>query len=310
MRKRLKLILIPVLLFLFTIPFYGSAYTIGLLIALLMYSILAVSWNIFSGYTRYISLATAAFFGIGSYVPVLGWPELPFPVLVILGGVASSVFAFGVGFPCLRIRGPYFVILTLGLSELTKYIFVSYEINFRGMIGTHLLGGPSMEAFYYWLLAIAIIVILVDHFIRQSKFGLALSSIGGDEEAAEAMGVNTTRYKLLGFGISALFAGSVGAIIAFRWTYIEPTGAFNPSLTLQVIIMAIFGGTKDFRGPVLGAFTLTLVSEALGIRFPYYYTIILGLILILVIKFFPNGLLETIEKLVRSNTWETQNVRI
>ena len=296
-RIRNLAIMISLIIFLSTLPLYASPYLIGLVIAIFMYAILGVSWSIFSGYTGYISVATAAFFGIGSYVAVIGWPTLPFPILIVLGGLASMLFAVGVGFPCLRIRGPYFIILTLGLSELTKYIFLSYEVNFRGMIGTHLLGGPSMEMFYYCLLIIGIVVVGVDHAVRNSKFGFGLRSIGGDEQAAEAMGVNTTKYKLMAFAISALFAGFVGVIIAFRWTYIEPTGAFNPNITFQVIIMAILGGTKDFRGPMLGAVILTLVSEAFGVKFPYYYMVILGVILILLIKFLPTGLLGAVEGL-------------
>jgi len=288
---------ISALILMSTVPLYAPSYIIGLLISILMYCILAVSWNIFSGYTGYISLATAAFFGIGSYVAVLGWPALPFPTLIIIGGLASMVFAVAVGYPCLRIRGPYFIILTLGLSELTRYIFLSYEVNFRGTVGSYLLGAPSMATYYYCLLVIVIAVIATDHLVSNSKYGLGLLSIGGDEEAAEAMGVNTARYKLSAFAISALFGGLVGVIMAFRWTYIEPTSAFNPLITFQVIIMVFLGGTKDFRGPILGAIILTLLSELFA-EYPYYYLALLGITLILVIMFLPIGVLGAMERYI------------
>ena len=287
----------PILAILLTLPLYASGYYISLLITILMWVILAVSWIIFSGYTGYISLAVAAFFGIGAYMTVILWPALPFPLIIILGGLASMVFALLIGFPCLRIRGPYFIILTLGLSELVKYIFEMYEVRVTGVVGTLLLGAPSSEVFYYSLLVIAIITAATAHFVKNSKWGFALFSIKGNEEAAEAMGVDTTRYKLLAFGLSALFMGFVGAAMALRWTYIDPSVVFNPLLTFQVTIMAILGSVEDFRGPIIGATALTLISEAFGIRYPYHYMALLGITLILLIKFLPMGLLGAIGKL-------------
>lgn len=276
---------------LLTLPLYASGYYISLVITILMWSILALSWIIFSGYCGYISLAVAAFFGIGSYMTVLFWPALPLPVLIVMGGLAAMVFALLIGFPCLRIRGPYFVILTLGLSELVKHIVHLYEVRVKGAVGTILVGAPSAEVFYYSLLIIAVMAAAAAYFVKNSKYGLALFSIKGNEAAAEAMGVDTTRYKLLTFGGSAILMGSTGAIMALRWTYIDPTVAFNPLITFQVTIMAILGGWEDFRGPIIGAATLTLISEALGMKYPYHYMAILGIMLILLMKFLPMGLL-------------------
>ena len=290
-------ILIPILIILATIPLYASGYYISVLITILMYAILAMSWIILSGYAGYISLAVAAFFGLGAYMTVLFWPVLPFPVLIIMGGLVSMIFALLIGFPCLRIRGPYFIILTLGLSELVKHVFEIYETHVRGMMGTILMGAPATEVFYYSLLVIAIITAVTAHVIKNSKFGLGLFSIKGDEEAAEAMGVNTTRYKLFAFAISALFMGFTGAVMALRWTYIDPSVAFNPLITFQVTIMAILGGWEDFRGPVLGAAILILISEAFGITYPYHYMVLLGITLILLIKFLPMGLLGAVGRL-------------
>jgi len=296
-KARALAIWVPILLILLTLPLYASGYYISLLITILMWVILSVSWTIFSGYTGYISLAVAAFFGIGAYMTVILWPALPFFIIIILGGLASMFFALLIGSPCLRIRGPYFIILTLGLSELVKHIFLIYEVRVRGTVGTLLLGAPSSETFYYSLIVIAVMVAATAYFVKNSKFGLALFSIKGNEEAAEAMGVDTTRYKLLTFGISALFMGFTGAIMALRWTYIDPSVIFNPLITFQVTIMAILGGVEDFRGPIIGAAVLTLISEAFGIRYPYHYMALLGITLILLIKFMPTGLLGAIGKL-------------
>ncbi len=286
----------PILAILVTLPLYASGYYISVLISILMWAILAVSWIIFSGYSGYISLAVAAFFGIGAYITVIFWTVLPFPLIIILGGLASMFFALLIGFPFLRIRGPYFIILTLGLSQLVKHIFELYEVHIRGEVGTILLGAPSSEVFYYSLLIIAIAVMATAYFVKNSKFGLALFSIKGNEEAAEAMGVDTTRYKLLAFGLSSLFMGFAGAVMALRWTYIDPGVAFNPLISFQVTIMAILGGVEDYRGPVIGAAALTLISEAFGIRYPYHYMALLGVTLILLIKFLPMGLLGAMSK--------------
>jgi len=296
-RIRLTAIIAAILIILATIPLYGSEYIISLFLLTLMYVGLAVSWIIFSGYTGYINLAVAAFFGLGVYVSVIFWPTLPLPILIIIGGMVSAIFAFFIGLPCLRTRGPYFIILTLGLSELLKFVAERYEAQVRGSLGNILLDTPSLEMLYYAIMVIAILTILTAHFIKNSKFGLGLLSIKGNEEAAESMGLNATKFKITAFAISAFFMGCIGAVMALQWTFVEPLSAFNPLLTFQVTIMAILGGIEDFRGPVIGATILALISEFLGIKFVYYYLIILGVILIVVIKLLPGGLLGMISKL-------------
>jgi len=302
MRSKKKVLVIwsLVLLVLLTFPLYASGYYVSLLISIQMWTILAVSWTIFSGYTGYISLAIAAFFGIGTYTTVIFWPALPFPLIIILGGLASMFFAFLIGFPCLRIRGPYFIILTLGLSELVKHIVEIYEVRVKGDYGQILLGGPIPEVLYYYLLVIALMSIATAYVIKNSAFGLALFSIKGNEDAAEVMGINTTRYKLLTFGLSALFMGFTGSVMALRWTFIEATVAFDPMITLQVVIMAILGGMDNFHGPIMGALTLTLISEAFGIKYPYHYMALLGITLMLLMKFLPMGLLGVTKTLLIS----------
>ena len=291
------IILLVILAILTALPFYASGYVVSLLITIFMYSILAMSWNILSGYTGYISLGTAAFFGIGAYVCVLCWKiKIAYPLIILLGGVASMAFALLVGLPCLRIRGPYFVILTFGLSEAVKFIIEQLEVK-TGSMGNILVGAPPMETFYYSLLIIGVLIIVVDVIIRSSKFGLGLSSIRQNEEAAEVVGVKTTKYKLLALILSAFFMGLIGPIMALRWTFIVPAVAFSSAVSFQTMIMAILGGSRDFRGPLLGVVILTLISEVFGINFPYHYMILLGFSLIIIVKVLPGGLLEAIDRL-------------
>ena len=287
---------IPILLVMGTLPLYSSDYVISIGLNILMWVALTESWIILSGYTGYISLGHATFYGIGGYMMAISWQSLPFPVAVIMGGLASLAVALAIGFPCLRVRGPYFVILTLGLSEFTKYLFINWEVNVTGTVGRLLMGAPAIQTLYYSILVIALVTVAVAYIIKRSRFGLALFSIKENEDAAESLGVHTSLYKWLAFGISALFPGFVGAIMALRSTYIDPYTVFDPFVSFQVIIMAFLGGYEDVLGPLLGALILTLLSEVLWARYPYYYTIILGVILILIIKFLPSGLIEPLRR--------------
>ena len=295
--KRDLLIVTVILVVLSTLPLYASGYPISLLTIILMYATMSVSWMIFSAYTGYISLAAVAFFGIGAYISVLFWTTLPLPVIIVLSALASAAFALIIGFPFLRIRGPYFIIATLGLSELVRYIFENYQTYVLHRVGIPLLDTPSVEVLYYALLVVCVITVIVAHIIKNSKFGFGLLSIRGNEEGAKVMGVDTTRYKLLAFAISGAFMGCVGAITALRWTWVEPFMVFNPMISFKVIIMALLGGIGNFRGPIIGAIILILVEEAFGITYPTYYMILLGVIIVVLIKFLPTGILGGIGKL-------------
>jgi len=285
-----------VLLFLCLVPAFASDYLISLFLDLLMWIALAESWIILSGYTGYISLGHSAFFGLGAYFMAMTWTHVPYAVSVISGGLVCVAFAFAIGFPFLRVRGPYFVILTLGLSEFTKFLFINLEIKLGGTVGRILMMAPRLETLYYSVLVVGTAATLAAYLVKNSRFGMGLFSIKEDEDAANSLGINTSLYKWLAFGISAFFPGMVGAILALRRSYIDPYTVFNPLVSFQVIVMAFLGGFQDVEGALLGAVVLTLVSEALWARYPYYYMIILGAIIILVVKFMPLGVLHPIKK--------------
>lgn len=283
------------------LPLFTSDYIVAVLLNILMWIALTESWIILSGYTGYISLGHAAFFGFGAYLMALLWRKLPFFAIVPLGGLSTMILAFAIGFPCLRIRGPYFVILTLGLSEFAKYLVINYEVNVSGTVGRILLGAPGLHTFYYSMLVIAGLGVAAAWWIRNSRFGMGLQSIKEDEEAAESLGIHTSFYKWLAFGLSAFFPGLVGSVMALRWTYIDPYTVFNPVVSFQIIVIAFLGGMTDVKGPILGAIILTLISEVLWAKYPYYYMIILGVILIILVYFLPSGILEPLSRLVRTN---------
>lgn len=285
-----------VLLCLALVPPVASDYYVSVLLDVLMWIALTESWIILSGYTGYISLGHAAFFGLGAYLMAMTWTHIPYAIGVILAGLFCVGFAFVIGFPFLRVRGPYFVILTLGLTEFTKFLFINLEIKLGGTVGRILMMTPSLHTLYYSILVAAAAATATAYVVKNSRFGTGLFSIKEDEDAANALGINASLYKWLAFGISAFFPGMVGAILALRRSYIDPYTVFSPIVSFQVIVMAFLGGLEDVEGAVVGAVILTLVSEALWARYPYTYMIILGIIIILIVKFMPLGLVSPIKR--------------
>ncbi len=291
-------ILLLVLVLLATLPLYTSAYTPILLSSILMYIILTVSWVIFSGPTGYMSLATAAFFGVGIYTSAILGNEYPLLIVVGIGGLASFCLALLVGALTLRLRGIYFAIFTFGLVMLIQQLLLFWEITVTGTRGRFVIVVDN-TTIYYVMLGIFVVLMLTTYFIRRSKFGLALQSIGENEEAAAHRGINVTLVKVITFAISAIFMGAAGAIMATRWTYIDPYIAFNPLLSFMPVLMAIFGGMGQLYGPVIGAVIFTYLEEFLITRFPYYYMLIFGLVLVAAILYLPNGLVGLVPRLVQ-----------
>lgn len=288
-------LLLVVLVLLATFTLYASAYAVILLTSIMMYIILTVSWAIFSGTTGYISLATAAFFGVGIYTSALLGNELPLPIVVLVGGLASFCLALLVGALTLRLKGVYFTVFTFGLLELIKYVLLWYEVKFTGTRGRFVIVVDN-NTIYHVMLVILVTLLLTAYLIRRSRWGLALQSIGENEEAAAHIGVNVTAVKVITFAISAIFVGAAGAIMATRWTYIDPYIAFNFLLSFMPVLMAIFGGLGQLYGPVVGAAIFAYLEEVLITKFPYYYMLLFGIILIVVVLYLPNGLLGLLQK--------------
>lgn len=289
-------ILILLLLFLVALPVYvPSEYTVILISNILMYVVLTLSWAIFSGPTGYISLAPAAFFGVGVYASALLSSDLPLWVVVPIGGAASSILAYLVGSLTLRLRGMYFTMFTFGLVELIRNSLHWWEVNITGTVGRVIISAENTTVFYA-MVVIFLVVLFTSYLIRGSKFGLALRSIGETEEAAAHSGVNVNRVKVAIFAVSAFFMGATGATMSMRWTYIDPTEAFNIQYSFMPVLMAIFGGMGHLYAPVTGAAIFSLLEEILTTKSPHYYMLLFGLTLLVVIRFMPYGLEGMIEK--------------
>jgi branched-chain amino acid transport system permease protein len=268
-------------------------------INLLQYGTLATAWALFSGPTRYISLATTAFFGIGAYtVAVLG-EVLPWPAILLVALLIGSLVAFVVGLSTLRLSGVHFVIFTFGLSELIRQLVTWYEVNVTKSIGRYIFTDISMQQIYWQLLALLALALLIGWLIRRSRLGLALRVIGEDEVVARHLGINTTRVKVLLFVVSAAFMTLVGAVMSPRWTYIDPAIVFNPSLSFQVLIMSLLGGAGQLLGPLAGVIPLTALFEYLSGRFPNYFSVLLGVTFLVIVYLVPNGVIERLRSVFR-----------
>ena len=278
------------------VPFVAESYGVTLGIGMLGYVTLATAWALFSGPTRYVSLATVAFFGIGAYTVAVFSETIPYPLLLVTAGAIGLGVAVVVGFSTLRLAGVYFVIFTFGLAELIRQLVTWYEVNMTGTLGRYIFLPVTPEGIYWQLLGLATATFLIAWWIGRSRIGLALKVIGDDEVVAAHCGIDIAKVKLALFAISSVIITLVGAIQAPRWTYVEPVIAFNPTISFLTLIMALLGGANRLMGPILGAVPLFLLFEWLSANFPNHYSIILGLVFIAIVFVLPRGVLAFAEE--------------
>ena len=279
-------------------------YPQGVMLLGFMLAIQACSWNIISGYAGYISLGHSMFLGLGSYtvaILAIKWGVNPL-WLIPLGGVTAVVIALLIGSVVLRTRGHAFVIITIAML-LAAQIFA---VNFKGL--TQGSDGITLELpfwdrdyqnipFYYIFLSLLVLTVLFTAWIRRTKFGTGLIAIREDEGKAASIGVNTTRFKIVGYGASAFFIGVAGGVYAYYLTFLNPVGSFAILGSVVIVLAALTGGKGTLYGPVVGAFLVQLTSEAATVYGGGSQTRVLlfGSALVAVVLFMPAGLLPTIE---------------
>lgn len=274
-----------------------------------IYLILASSWNLLAGYSGLLNLGHAAFFGIGGYSSALMALKLhitPWLGLPIGGGVAA-IFGILLGIPSLRLSGPYLAITTIGFSEILRLVAMNWVSLTRGSLG--LFGIPALSGFhfskdfqvefiseqnaYYVILVFAVLTLILLHKLINSEFGISLKSMREDEIGAESIGIDTRRYKLSAFMISAFLAGFAGAFYAHYIRLISPE-MLTLGETFMVLAMVMVGGLGTLFGPVVGAVLLTFLSESLrfleDIIKADIRLIIYGFLLMLTILFMRNGI--------------------
>ena len=272
------------------LPAYGSEFVVSMALTCLMYVALSSSWSLFCGTTRYLSLATSAFFGIGAYTTALFIEPLGWWSVIALGALIAASVAVLMGAAVLHLRGTYFAVLTFGMTELIRHAISYFEKQVTGTVGRVLMVVPERDTIYLTVLGLAVLAVAVSIAVRRHRFGLALRGIGADEQRAQTLGVNTKLAKLAGFAITAAFAGAVGAAMSVRWTYIDPHTVFNPFIGFQTVLIALIGGAATLWGPLIAAIVFSVLAEALRLQVPQIYMMSLGLLLILSVLYLPGGL--------------------
>lgn len=277
--------------------FRPEIYFVRLLAGLFMQVALAESWNLLGGYTGYLSLGHVTFFGIGAYTSavLLSLQGISPFLTAPLGGLLAVVLAVAIGYPSLRLRGPYFSVTTLSIAFLAQ-VAASNTTQVGGGYGIQLPSLPlpirQTEAVFYWvLLGLAVAVVWSARRMERSRFGLALLAVRNDEEVAEVFGVDVVRAKLKAFVLSAFFPGIIGGVFAYQISYIDPRSSFDIGLSIDMLLMAMFGGAGTWAGPIVGAAVVYLLSQTLAFVIPSELNrVVFGAILALVVYAMPRGI--------------------
>jgi branched-chain amino acid transport system permease protein len=274
------------------VPHGVSVYLRSFMLFAMMYVVLALSWNIISGFTGYTSFGHVAFYGVGAYACAILVADYEWHWLASLGAgaVVAAVMAVVIGYPVLRLKGPYFAIAMLGAAEGTRVIATVWDSLTHGGLGISLPSAETSMPTYYAMLALMAVTIVVAYAVGHSRFGIRLNAIREDEGAAEALGIDATRYKLAAFTLSAIFPAVAGGIQAYKVLYIDPPSVFFVQITIAMALMSMLGGKGTVVGPIAGAVLLYTAQELTWVNFPTAHLIAYGLFIIIVARFMPRGL--------------------
>lgn len=293
------------------VPWYGSDVLVQFGINTLLLAVLAQGWNIIGGYTGYASFGNSVFYGLGSYgvaIAMVQW-ELPFAAGLALGVALAVAFAVLLGLPVLRLRGHYFAIATLALAQVMTAIVSNISLAGQniGLVLPPLNNDPLFYELSLGLLALATLTVA---WLTRSRFGFGLIAIRENEEGAAVMGVNTTLYKVTAFAISGVFSALAGGIHAYWITFLDPESAFDISLNVKMIIMAVFGGAGTILGPVVGAFSLSAISELLSSEITSVAGLFFGAVIVAAVVLMPRGLADLLRRF-RKSGWRyfVENIR-
>src|SRR3954467_3533158 len=284
--------------------FFFAAYVV------LQYIVLSAAWNILGGYTGYINFGTGAFFAIGAYSSVvlhklpallktfdLIIPQIPLPLMILVGGIVSGIVGLGTGYLSLRLRGVFFAIATLALAVVVQTLIVNWDFV-GGSRGIYIirpamapLGGGYIQYLYPLMVVLAVVSVGIARWIERSRLGLGFAAIRDDEQAAEAGGVPTLKLKLIATTLSGGLMGMAGAPLPYYVTYVEPTSAFNLSYAVNSVAMPVVGGMTHWIGPIIGAGLLGTIQQLATVTISSALNLlIVGLLLIFFVVIAPNGI--------------------
>jgi branched-chain amino acid transport system permease protein len=262
-----------------------------------LFAILALSWDIVGGQTGYPSFGNMAFFGIGAYTTAILVKDftVAVPLAMVAAGLIAVAFAAIIGAAVLRLRGHYFAIATLGVLLATQQVSRIIEIT-GGASGKILLDVPPGTVFYYLFFGVLVVEMAVVYYLSNTRFGFILNAIRDDEEKATAMGFNTAYYKTAAWMLAALFTGLAGGTYSLFNTFINPQTAYNGAWNVELIAMALLGGSGTVAGPVLGAFGLHTVIEYVETAFVGWQLVLLGAVVVVTVIGFPEGIVGTLRE--------------
>jgi branched-chain amino acid transport system permease protein len=280
-------------------PFYED-----IIVSSFFYGTMALAWNLVGGFAGQISLGHTAFFGIGAYTSTLLYLHFGLSPWagMLAGGVLSVLVAVGIGIPCFRLKSHFFALATIAIGEVLRYLASYWRGLTQGGVGLLIPFKPGIENFMfksklpyaYIALALMLVMLFICYGIRNSRFGFHLISLREDQDAAESLGVKTSRSKLAALIISAFFTSITGTFYAQYILFIDPATVFTLGFSVELALFAIIGGLGTLTGPILGAFMLTpldvflrawLGGVSAGLNFIVY-----GLVLMVAVKYFPLGI--------------------
>lgn len=289
--------------------FFFAAYVV------LQYIVLSTAWNILGGYTGYINFGTGAFFAIGAYSSVVLHklpallksfdvviPQIPLPLMILVGGIVSGIVGLGTGYLTLRLRGVFFAIATLALAVVVQTLIVNWDFV-GGSRGIYIirpamapLGGGYIQYLYTLMMALAVVSIGIARWIERSRLGLGFAAIRDDELAAEAGGVPTLRLKLIATTLSGALMGMAGAPLPYYVTYLDPTSSFNLAYAVNSVAMPVIGGMTSWVGPIIGAILLGTIQQLATVTISSALNLlIVGLLLIGFVMVAPNGIVGLVQ---------------
>ena len=280
--------------------FFSASYTV------LQFVVLATAWNILGGYTGYVNFGSAAFFSLGAYSSVFLYTlfKAPVPLSIVAGTAVAGIVGYGAGYLTLRLRGVFFAIATLAMSEVLLTFVVNWDFV-GGARGAYIiapreapLGFRSNIQYLFAVMAmLAALAITVARFIETSTLGRGLAAIRDDELAAECSGVPTLRLKLVSTTVSGALMGMAGSTFPYFIQYVEPTGTFNLSYAVNSIAMPLIGGMSTWAGPVIGAVLLGSLQQIVQVTISSSWNLlIVGVLLVLFVTLAPNGIMGWVER--------------
>lgn len=311
---------IVALVFLLAFPLaVKNPFFLDLGIVVMMWATLGIAWNLLGGYAGQVSFGHAAFYGVGAYATIILYLKLGIAPWygIVIGGLLGAAVSLPIGYLCFRLSGPYFSLATLAVAEIMRLVALNWESLTAGPMGLLITTLPAVdifgvsinwerkEPFFYIMAAIVIVTVAAAYALTRSRLGAYLLAIRENEDAAQSIGIDTTRAKVATLAVSAFFTAAAGGFYALYYRYLDPDAVFPISLSIETVFIAVVGGLATVAGPIVGAVFLTMFAELFREYFAAGHLIFYGLCMMLVIRFLPEGIWGRIAKRLARSTSPT-----